>query len=173
MDYFIPDIYQKSIYDIDYKKLKKAGIKCLIFDLNNTLAPLSESIPNRHLKDLFAYLESLKFKIVILSNASKSRVKPFKEKLNVDSAFKSRKPSKKKYQKILSLYHLKVHEIASIGDQLHTDIYGANQMGFISILVNPISKKDNLSVQTFQILEQKIYQQLEKKSILKKGVYYE
>ena len=36
MDKFFPDIYQKSIYDINYKKLKKVGIKCLLFDLDNT-----------------------------------------------------------------------------------------------------------------------------------------
>ena len=34
MDLFVPDMYQKSIYTINYKKLKKQGIKCLLFDLN-------------------------------------------------------------------------------------------------------------------------------------------
>lgn len=173
MDNFIPDIYQKSIYNIDYKALKKSGIKCLIFDLNNTMVPLNVSIPDRELKDLFAYLESMKFKLVILSNASKSRVEPFKEKLNVDAAYKSQKPSKKKYKKILSLYHLKVHEVASIGDNLLTDIYGANKMGFTSILVNSISNHDRWIANTFKFIEKAIYNKLQKKGILEKGVYYE
>ena len=37
MDNFIPDMYQKSIYHIDYDKLSEDGIKCLLFDLDNTL----------------------------------------------------------------------------------------------------------------------------------------
>ena len=38
-DKFVPDIYSKSIYTIDYKSLKKNKVKCIIFDLNNTIAP--------------------------------------------------------------------------------------------------------------------------------------
>ena len=40
MDLLIPDIYQKSIYTISYYKLKQRGIKCLLFDLDNTCSPL-------------------------------------------------------------------------------------------------------------------------------------
>ena len=39
------------------------------------------------------------FKVIILSNSPKNRVRPFKEKLNIDSAFSSKKPFKKKYKK--------------------------------------------------------------------------
>ena len=57
MDNFIPDIYQKNIYDINYTKLKKMGIKCLLFDLDNTLVPVKSDIPSKKVKDLFLYLE--------------------------------------------------------------------------------------------------------------------
>lgn len=173
MDNFVPDIYQKNIYSIDYESLKNSGIKCLIFDLNNTIAPLSEPVPNATLKDLFAYLESMKFKLVILSNSGKMRVAPFKEKLNVDASFKSHKPSRKKYQKILELYHLQVHEVASIGDQLLTDILGANRMGFTSILVNPISNQDYLGTQIHRLIEKQIFKILNRKGFLERGVYYD
>lgn len=173
MDQFIPDIYQQSIYTINYLSLKEAGIKCLIFDLNNTMAPLSTEIPDKKLKDLFAYLESLKFKLIIMSNDTKNRVAPFKEKLNIDASYNSKKPKKNKYLKILKLYHLKVHEIACIGDQLAIDIYGANKVGFTSILVNPISKIDISSMPFSSFIEKKIYQKLKKRGLLTKGVYYE
>ena len=42
MAYLKPDIYKKNIFDIDYKKLCKQGISCLIFDLDNTLALIDE-----------------------------------------------------------------------------------------------------------------------------------
>ena len=44
MDIFIPDIYQKSIYDINYNKLKKAGIKCILFDLDNNILNIQKRI---------------------------------------------------------------------------------------------------------------------------------
>ena len=141
MDIFRPDIYKRSIYDIDYEDLKKRGIKCILFDLDNTLAPLEVEIPDKRLLEFFLYLEDLGFKAIILSNASKKRVAPFKERCNVDSSCKSSKPFKKKYLKILELYPYKDTEIACVGDQLLTDILGANRLGFTSILVNPICAK--------------------------------
>ena len=99
-DLLIPDIYDQSIYTINYKKLKKNGIKCLLFDLDNTIAPYKVNVPDQKVKELFARLEE-DFKVIIVSNSGKNRLRPFKEKLNVDVAFSSRKPFKKKYKKIL------------------------------------------------------------------------
>ena len=37
MSLFYPNIYQKNILSIDYKKLKEKGIRLLIYDLDNTI----------------------------------------------------------------------------------------------------------------------------------------
>ena len=50
MENYIPDIYQKSIYSIDYDNLIKRGIKCILFDLDNTLVPPSSKEPNKKLQ---------------------------------------------------------------------------------------------------------------------------
>jgi len=99
MEKFIPDMYKKNIYDIDYENLKKRGIKCILFDLDNTIAPINVPGPDKDLKDFFADLYMLGFKVILLSNATRERVTPFKEKLNIDSSCKARKPFKKKYKK--------------------------------------------------------------------------
>ncbi len=173
MDSFRPDIYAKSIFDIDYKSLKKRGIKCIIFDLDNTLAPIHMPVPDKDLKDLISDLELMNFKIIIMSNSNKNRVEPFKEKLNVDSSCNSRKPLKKKYIKIASVYGFKANEIACVGDQLLTDIFGANRMGFLSILVHPISTNDFIWTKINRAVERKIFHYLEKKGLFKIGEYYE
>ena len=172
MDLFVPDIYQKSIYDINYKKLKKRGIKCLLFDLDNTLVPYNVDLPDIKVKDLFAELEE-SFKVIIISNSPKDRLRPFKEKLNVDVAFKSKKPLKGKYKKIMEIYNFKDSEIACIGDQLLTDILGANRMGFTSILVNPIGPVEFTFTKINRFFESKILNIFAKKGILEKGKYYE
>ncbi len=173
MDIFMPDIYQKSIYDINYKKLKKLGIKCLLFDLDNTIAPISLKIPDRKIRDLIAELVDMGFTVIIVSNSGKARVEPFKDHLNIDASFSSMKPLKRKYQKIQKIYGFKDTEIAAIGDQLLTDIFGANRMGFTSILVNPTSFNEFAVAKVTRALERHIYKRLFKKGLLKKGVYYD
>ena len=172
MDMFIPDIYQKSIYTIDYKKLKKNGIKCLLFDLDNTIAPYKVIEPDQKVKELFASLEK-DFKVIIISNSNKNRLRPFKEKLNVDVAFSSKKPFKTKYKKILELYNFKIDEVACIGDQLLTDILGANRMGFTSILVNRIAKYETIFTRFNHFFEKFILKSLAKKRILVSGEYFD
>lgn len=173
MDKFIPDMYQKSIYTIDYEKLLKSGIKCLLFDLDNTVAPVSVPVPDAKIKNLFAELKDLGFKVIIVSNSGKSRVEPFKDYLNVDAAHSARKPFKKKYIRIMKIYGYKDVEIAAIGDQLCTDILGANRMGITSILINPISNIDLFSTKFFRYIEKKIFKYFFKKGVLEKGKYYD
>ncbi len=172
MNLFVPDMYQQSIYKIDYKSLKKKGIKCLLFDLDNTMESYSVSEPTKKLKELFTILKD-DFKIIIISNGFKERVRPFKEKLNVDASHSSKKPLKRKYKKILALYKFKPNEVACIGDQIMTDVLGANRMGMISILVNAMSTIEPLNTKFNRMLENIILKRLNKKGILFKGEYYE
>ena len=172
MDRWIPDIYQKSIYDINYQKLKQKGIKCLLFDLDNTLVPVNVDVPTKKVKELFTVLEK-DFKVIILSNSGKKRLIPFKEGLNVDVSASSHKPFKKKYLKIMKLYKFEYHEIAAIGDQLLTDICGANQVGITSILVNPLGDVEKFCTKINRFLENFIYRKLKRRGILEKGKYYE
>ncbi len=173
MDIFVPDIYAQSIFTINYKALKKSGIKCLLFDLDNTLAPIKTSIPGVKEKELLEGLKEMGFKIIIMSNSGKKRLQPFKEKFNVDTAFSSCKPFKKKYQKIMEMFNFKDIQIAAIGDQLLTDILGANRMGFTSILTNPISKEDFIGTKFNRMIERFIMKRLSKKGLFTKGVYHE
>lgn len=172
MDQFIPDLYQKNIYDIDYEKLKKKGIKCLLFDLDNTIVAVNEDVPSKKVKELFLYLER-DFKVIIVSNSNQKRLIPFKEGLNVDVAASSRKPSRKKYLKIIDIYGFKKHEIAAIGDQLLTDILGANRIGITSILVNQIGEYEKFGTKINRFFEGFIRRSFKKKKILIKGDYYD
>ena len=53
---FKPDMYQKNIYDIDYKKLNSIGIKCLLFDLDNTIITNDMKKPSKKIIDLIDIL---------------------------------------------------------------------------------------------------------------------
>lgn len=173
MEKFIPDMYQKSIYHIDYDKLKEDGIKCLLFDLDNTCIPFKDTEPNKKLIDLFEMLKDMDFKVIIFSNASKKRILPFKNGLNVDCSAKSRKPNTSKLLKVLKMFNYGLSDVVLIGDQLYTDILCGNRAGIKTILVNPMSKDDMLFTKLFRFMERKKFKKFEKMGILKKGKYYE
>ena len=173
MENYIPDAYVKSIYYIDYEKLKEKGIKCILFDLDNTIVPLSIEKPNKKIKDFFKKLKELGFKIIIFSNSSKSRLKPFKEDLEVDCAFSCKKPMRKKFDLIIKEYKYMISEIVIIGDNILTDILGGNKVGITTILVNPISNKEKMTTKISRIYEKKIINKLGKKELFYRGKYYE
>ena len=173
MDIFIPDMYQKSIYTINYQKLKDDGIKCLLFDLDNTCAPISVKEPTQKLCDLFDDLKDMDFKVIIFSNAPRKRIEPFKNKLMVDCSANSRKPRKDKFLKIIKLFNFDLSEVAIIGDQLMTDVYGGNRVGIKTILVNPVSNDDLFFTKIARIFERRQMRKMHKRGIFTKGKYYD
>lgn len=173
LEKLVPDKYFKSIYDINYKALKESGIKCLVFDISNTLESETTTSPSRKVKDLFEDLKEMDFKIILLSNGLKKYVIPFKELLCVDSGYLSFKPLKRKYKKILSIFRFSTHEVAAIGDQLFFDILGANRMHFTSILVNPISTDEFAVAKLNRKIENMVINKLTTKDYFKRGRYYE
>ena len=173
MERFIPDIYQKSIYTIDYNKLKSRGIKCLLFDLDNTLVPASVKVPNKKIKELFTELKEQEFTIVLFSNSPKKRLAPFKEELEIDALASAKKPLSRSFLKVMRQYKLTVSEVAMIGDQLLTDIWGGNRVGITTILINPVSKKDMVFTKINRTIEDSIIKRLRSKELFTKGKYYD
>lgn len=174
MNNFLPDVYQKSIYHINYDKLLDDGIKCILFDLDNTCAPYKDSEPNKKLIELFETLKDMGFKLVIFSNAPKRRIYPFKKALNVDCLARARKPIKNSFLKIIKLFGYDLSEVAIVGDQLYKDILGGNRVGITTVLVNPMSKDDMIFTKLiFRNLEKIKYCELAKKELLVRGKYYD
>ena len=68
---FLPDMYVKSIYQIDYKSLKNSGIKVILFDLDNTIVPISAVKSNQKLRDLFEDVRNMGLRPIIMSNSGK------------------------------------------------------------------------------------------------------
>ena len=169
---FYPNMYQKRIQDINYKKLKKLGIKCLVFDLDNTIALIDQHIITDEVKKLLVSLKK-DFQIVIISNNVTSRVKTYAEYLECDFVANALKPLSREYQKIRKKYGFQKQEMCMIGDQLVTDIYGGNRYGMFTILVDPLGNKDLKITSLNRLIEGKILKRYAKNSIMKKGEYYE
>ena len=70
-------------------------------------------------------------------------------------------------------FKYKYTELACIGDQLLTDIYGANKLDITSILVNPLTQHDYTITFVNRLIEKIVYDRLSKKDLLIRGKYYE
>ena len=172
MDKFIPKIYKKSILDINYKELKEKNIKCLMFDLDNTLLEVNKSIPNKEICSLIKKIKK-DFKILIISNnTSKKRLSKVAEELGVDYIKFALKPSSKAFRKVQKQYNYKREEMCIIGDQLVTDIKGGNSYNVLTILVDPLSEKELKVTGINRFFEGKILKKLAKNNKLKRGQYY-
>mgnify|MGYP005763625121 CR=1 FL=1 len=172
MSKYLPDIYRKNIFDIDYNKLKKKGIKCLIFDLDNTLALIDSVKVDVKVKELIAKLKK-DFLVVIVSNSPKKRVLKFSSDLEVDSYPFALKPTIRTLKKIKSKYNLESKSIAIIGDQFITDMGYGYKGKITKIFVDPLATKDLKITNVNRYLEEKIMKKYSKNNLFKKGNYYE
>ena len=173
MEKYVPDIYQKSIYDINYDMLLSRGIKCLLFDLDNTIAPLKEKHPNDKVKQLFQELKDKGFKLIIFTNSPKMRAKPFKDELDVDCCSCARKPSPKKFLSVIKIYKFNFSEVAIIGDSMIDDIAGGNGVEITTILVHRLAKREYPLAWFKRKYEKRIMKKLRDKDLFVRGRFYE
>ena len=139
---FYPDDYIRSIYEIDTDDLLKRGIKVLIFDIDNTLVPYDVAEAPKEIIKFFKELQEKGFKICLFSNNTKERVVRFNMGLKLIAIHKANKPLTGKFKRAIKLLETDKNTTAIIGDQIFTDVYGGNRAGLRTILVEPVSDKD-------------------------------
>ncbi len=173
MEIYVPDIYNEDIYKINYDVLMSRGIKCLIFDLDNTLVSIKEMYPREETKKLFDELKKKGFKIILASNSIKARVKPFHEELKVDYIYSAKKPKIDKINEYILSSKFGLDEIALIGDSMMDDVVCGNTIGITTVLLDQISKAEFPIARLKRIKEKKIQKRLRDKDLFTKGRYYE
>ncbi len=171
MGIFKPSIYQKTIFDIPYQKLKEEGIRCLIFDLDNTLGLISHKNCPEEAKQLIKKLQK-DFTVLICSNNTRKRLKPYLEDLGVEGVAWSMKPSIKGLLQIKNKYHFYKKEMCIIGDQIVTDILAGKRFHIKTVLVDPLGEKDLKITGLNRKIEARIIKRYEKKGIFERGNYY-
>ena len=142
---FYPGNYVDSAYEIPYEKLYERGYRGIIFDVDNTLVPHGAPADKR--------LRAIGFSTCILSNNKEPRVSPFADKVGSPYIFKGGKPSRKGYERAMERMKTDRDTTFFVGDQLFTDVWGANRTGLYSILVKPINPKEEIQIVLKRYLE--------------------
>lgn len=140
-----PTKYLDSSYSIDYEQLYRSGIRGLIYDIDNTLVEHGMPATERAIK-LFEQLRSIGFDTCLISNNKEPRVKPFADAVGSKYVYDAHKPSRKNYIRAMELMGTDTGNTYFIGDQIFTDVYGANRAGIPSILVKSIHPKEEIQI---------------------------
>ncbi len=168
----IPNMYAANVFEIDYDYLHEKGIYNLIFDIDNTILPVNGMDVSKELQNLFSNLNKRGFNILIVSNNTKERVIPIAYKLETGYLFKADKPKKEAFEKALITLDGNIENTAMIGDQMLTDIKGANEFGIYSVLVDPVSDKYDFKTGTSRILQNIMIKKMGKRKSFIINNYY-
>ena len=149
-----PDRHVKDAYAIDYRALYDEGYRGLIYDIDNTLV-LHGAPADDRAKALMAQLHAIGFATIILSNSTGHRAGVFAAAAGSEVETGGRKPLPGKFYVCMERMGTTPETTACIGDQVFTDILGANLAGVTSILTDPLSPKELKWVQLKRPFERK------------------
>lgn len=113
--------------DVTPELLKKAGVKLLLCDLDNTLRLHSEKEPTAVLAKWIRACRKAGVKIVIISNnGRKKMMQEFCEPLKVPCVWWAKKPMSTKLTEAMKEYNFKPRETVMLGDKWSTDVLAAH-----------------------------------------------
>ncbi len=164
---FLPNEHKKSIYDIDLVKLYNEGKRLILTDLDNTLVCYNTHEPHEKLIGFINEAIEVGFIIKILSNTTnKKRVQTFGEGLNLEAHGNAKKPLTKKMKNLSKEFSS--DQVIMIGDQMMTDVWAGNKLGYYTIFVNAINRKtDKLYTRFNRKIEKRLIKKYTKKGWLK------
>ena len=137
-----PNALLKNVNEITYQFLTKNNIKAIILDVDNTLINYEQQLSPETIKWVNE-MKKNEIKLYILSNTNdKQKVEKVANALNIPYMNLAKKPFKKGFLKVQNALQEKAENIATVGDQIFTDVIGGNRCNMFTILVDPVDKKD-------------------------------
>jgi HAD superfamily phosphatase (TIGR01668 family) len=134
----LPTLITPKLTDLTVQQLRLRGIQLLMMDFDNTIVPYTTDTPTTDMDRWLRSMAASDIKLCVVSNSKKDRVKVFCGQYGIDCITHSRKPFRKGIRQCLNKYKFPPSHCALVGDQIFTDILGANGFNVTSILVDAI-----------------------------------
>jgi HAD superfamily phosphatase (TIGR01668 family) len=148
-----PDFMFEHYYDITPEFLLSQGIEALLIDIDNTLAPYEQDVPDERIISWFDSLKSAGIRSALISNNHPPRVELFNTPLGLPAYADSGKPGKKTLLIAMKEMGSTFDNTAGLGDQLFTDTLAVHKLGMPSLIVPPIKDKTTLFFRSKRFLE--------------------
>ena len=163
MGYLTPDDLFASYRDLTPAYLLERGIRVLIMDIDNTLAPYEQDLPDARIKTWLSDMKTAGIGLAFVSNNDWERVELFARDLDIPAFAKSGKPFGKTLRRVIKLYGADVCCTAMLGDQLLTDVFAGKHIGATALLVPPIKDKTTAFWRIKRTLEKPVIRRYIKK----------
>ena len=141
-----PDERFDGFASITPEFLRSQGVSALICDIDNTLVTYDDPEPTEQAGAWLREMLSSGIRIAFVSNNKPARVELFNRSVGAPAYGDAGKPKRKYLDIVMSEMGKTPEECAVLGDQLFTDIWGANNAGIHSILVKPIDKHEEIQI---------------------------
>ena len=141
---YMPDYIFNSILDVTPEFLKEHGIKGVLCDTDNTLALDNRKDIIPEAAEWVKIMDEAGIKVCIMSNGFYIRNMPVIKALNIKYyQTRSHKPRQKYYKILPERMGLKQNEVCTLGDQMKTDMVGANRADILALYVMPYAFETN------------------------------
>lgn len=127
--------------------LGRLQVRAVLLDVDNTIASYSSHEPLPGTVEWVRELEQAGLRVMIVSNNFKKRVASFARKFGLDCITFAIKPLPFGYLRACKALGVPCRESVIVGDQIFTDVVGANLCGMKSVLLTPIEEEQGLTFQ--------------------------
>ena len=135
---FLPRHIYPSLTAVDPARLASDGVRLLMLDFDNTIVPYTTNDPTDEMHAWLKQAADSEIRICVVSNSKRGRVVEFCKKYDIDCITHAKKPFSRGIRECLDRYGVEPHKAALVGDQIYTDVLGANCAGVRSILIPAI-----------------------------------
>ncbi len=153
MKNLLPDYMFGHYYEITPEFLRSIGVRALLSDIDNTLAPYEVAEPDERITAWVQSLTEAGIRLALISNNHPPRVTLFNKTLGLPAYPDSGKPKKKTLLRAMQEMGVSPEETAMLGDQLLTDCYAGKHIGLPALIVPPIKDKTNAFFRFKRLLE--------------------
>lgn len=134
----IPDVILKRLTELTPELLSARGISFLMMDFDNTIVPYTTDVPTEPMRAWLEQMKSSNIRLCVVSNSKRPRVVTFCKAYGLDCITHAKKPFSRGIRACLARFSLEPARCALVGDQIYTDVLGANCAGVQSILISAI-----------------------------------
>ena len=164
-----PTVAVRMVTDITPELLKQMGVDAILLDVDNTLASPYEKIPYEGVTEWLKKIKEAGFAVVICSNNFHKRIRPFAKGVGLDCVAMSLKPLPFGFIRAKKKLGEKPDSVVVVGDQIFTDVLGANMGRMKSILLEPQSEEHGFSIYVRRKLEVGVRKKIK---VLERGEKY-
>jgi HAD superfamily phosphatase (TIGR01668 family) len=149
-----PSLMVDGVWEVDLDALRAEGIMGLILDLDNTLVDWNQMYVRPEVRRWLRSARAGGMRVSLVSNAMRGRrVKALAKELGLLPVTLACKPLPRAFRRAMKVMGTDPRSTCAVGDQVFTDLLGANWLGLKTVLVQPLSPHESPHTRIIRLIE--------------------